>query len=458
MITPASVPPRAAAAARQLRASVRGSVLEPADASYDGARQLWNGAIDRRPAVIVRCVDDNDVAVAVRTAREHGLPVSVLGGGHDWAGRALRENGLLIDLSAMRRVTVDAASSTATIDGGTRTGDLVRSAGEYGLAPVTGTVNAVGLTGLTLAGGYGLLAGQHGLALDNLLGARIVLADGSQVIADATQNPDLYWAIRGGGGNFGVATTLRYRVHPISTVLSGLLLFPLSDATSVLRGYGDVLAEAPDELTVMSGFFCGPDGQPLLFLLPTWSGDLGRGEYLVSRFAKLGTPVAGQLAPMRYPDVLSQFDDVVVNGRHNDMHTRWLPELTEASISAIVAAAGRMTSPYSSMFLHHFHGAATRVHRGDTAFALRRDHLLVEIVASWVPSDGANDGVHRRWTRMLSDELAPHALPGGYANLLGADEHDRALLGFGENARKLLAVKHRYDPDNVFSAVGDINR
>ncbi|MFI7011955.1 FAD-binding oxidoreductase [Streptomyces sp. NPDC050145] len=449
-----SLPGETAAAERELRSALRGTVLVATDPSYDGARRIWNGAVEHRPAVIVRCADGRDVPAAVRIAREHGLPLSVRGGGHDWSGRALREGGVVLDLSALRGVALDPAAGTAEIQGGVRAGDLVAAAHTHGFKPAVGTVKAVGVGGLTLGGGYGLLGGHHGLASDNLLGARVVLADGTEVTADAQENPDLYWALRGGGGNFGVVTSLRCRVHPGTTVLSGLLLFPLAEAAGVLRGYRELVAGAPDELTVMAGFFTGPEGSPVLFLLPMWSGDPAQGEDVVARLRKLGTPVFGEVGPMAYQDVLGMFDGSIVDGRHNEMRTRWTPELTEDSAELLTEAAARMTSPYSGLYLHHFHGAAARVPVADTAFALRQDHLLVEIAASWTPAGApAADGAHGQWARRVSDELAGFALPGGYPNLLGSDERERALLGFGPNAGRLLEVKRRYDPHNVFSAV-----
>ncbi|MFF8287827.1 FAD-binding oxidoreductase [Streptomyces sp. NPDC016309] len=439
---------------RELRTVIRGAVHLPGDAAYDGARRIWNGAVDRRPAALVRCADERDVATAVRVARAHGLPLSVRGGGHDWAGRALCDGGVVVDLRALDAITVDAAAGTAEVQGGVRAGGLVTAAHRHGARAVLGTVKAVGVAGLTLGGGYGLLTGSHGLAADNLLGAHVVLADGTEVTADAEEHPDLYWALRGGGGNFGVTTRLRLRVHPGTTVVSGLLLFPLDQAASVLRAHREVLAGAPDGLTVMAGFFTGPDGSPVLFLLPLWSGDPARGEEVTGALARLGTPVFNGLAPMAYQDVLGLFDDTIVDGRHNEMRTRWLPGLTDTTTDLLVSAAARMTSPYSGIFLHHFHGAAARVPADATPFALRRDHLLVEIAGSWVPEgDTAADVAHREWARGVSAELAGHALPGGYPNLLGADERDRALLGFGPNAARLLDVKRRYDPDGVFSAV-----
>jgi len=449
MTTPTQLSPPAAAA-RRLRSSLRGTVVAAADAPYDTARQIWNGAVGHRPALIARCADDQDVAAAIGAAREHGLPLSVRGGGHDWAGRALRDGGVVLDLSAMRAVTVDPATRTAVAQGGATAGDVVAAAAGYGLAPVTGTVKSVGMAGLTLAGGYGPLCGRHGLALDNLLGADVILADGRHVTASDTGDADLYWALRGGGGTFGVVTAARYRLHPLPQVLAGLILFPLGQAGGVLRGYAEIAAAAPDELTIMTGFL-NAGGQMLLFVFPAWSGDPARGQDAIAALQRLGTPVMSQVAPMPYAGVLGMFDASVVNGRHYALATRWLPALTDDTAAMLTAAAAGATSPLSAIAVHHFHGAAARVPAQDTAFALRRDHLLVEILAAWEPSPHDDGTAHRAWAQDLSGQLAPGALPGGYPNLLGPAEADRTLLAYGRNAPRLLELKQRYDPDGVFS-------
>ena len=449
MTTPTQLSPPAAAA-RRLRSSLRGTVVAAADAPYDTARQIWNGAVGHRPALIARCADDQDVAAAIGAAREHGLPLSVRGGGHDWAGRALRDGGVVLDLSAMRAVTVDPATRTAVAQGGATAGDVVAAAAGYGLAPVTGTVKSVGMAGLTLAGGYGPLCGRHGLALDNLLGADVILADGRHVTASDTGDADLYWALRGGGATFGVVTAARYRLHPLPSVLAGLILFPLDQAGGVLRGYAEIAAAAPDELTIMTGFL-NAGGQMLLFLFPAWSGDPARGQDAIAALHRLGTPVMTQVAPMPYAGVLGMFDASVVNGRHYALATRWLPALTDDTAAMLTAAAAGATSPLSAIAVHHFHGAAARVPAGDTAFALRRDHLLVEILAAWEPSTDDDGAAHRAWAQDLSGHLAPYALPGGYPNLLGPGDADRTLLAYGPNAPRLRDLKRRYDPDGVFS-------
>jgi FAD/FMN-containing dehydrogenase len=442
----------AAAAVSDLRAAVRGEVLAVSDPAYDGARRIWNGAADRRPAAIVRCADADDVAALVRVARGHDLPLSVLGGGHDWGGRSLCDAGLVADLSAMRRVSVDAGSGTANVEGGARATDVVAAAHPYGLAPVTGVAQDAGMAGLTLTGGYGPLIGGHGLALDNLLGAEVILADGSRITADRQVNPDLFWALRGGGGNFGVVTALRCRMHPIASLLSGLVLFPPSQARTVLHGYRELIAEAPDELTVMTGFSGGPDGRPLLFLLPVWMGDRARGETVVDRVRRLGTPVTGQLGAVAYQEMCRQFDPSRVNARHHEIRTRWLTDLTDDVVDVLVDSMNRVTSSFSALYIQHFHGAATRVPSATTAFALRLDHLLVDVVGSWNSSTGAGTA-HGRWARALSDTLADHALPGGYPSLLGPDEPERVLPSYGPNASRLLEIKRRFDPDGVFTAV-----
>ncbi|MGM1064476.1 FAD-binding oxidoreductase, partial [Saccharothrix sp. Mg75] len=435
----------------ELRGKLDGDVLVASDTDYDGARRVWNGLHDHHPAVVVRAAHEADVVRAVRTARDRGLPLSVRGGGHDWAGRAVRDGGLVIDLGRMRGVGVDPFASTAQAQGGTTAGVLGSAVDWHGLAAAVGTVKAVGVTGLAMGGGYGLLLGKHGLALDNLIGARVVLADGEVVTASPVREPDLFWALRGGGGNFGVVTETTFRVHPLRSVVSGMVLFGLDQARSVLRGYRELTAAAPDELTVMTGFFCGPDGRALLYLLPMWSGNPARGEDWAARVTALGKPLSAQLGSMTPFEVLGLLDATVVDGRHTVAANRQLPEITDEVAEVLVDAAERITSPYSGVFVHHFHGAATRVPSSATAFALRREHNLVEVVGTWeVGEDGDR---HREWVERLSADLAPHSLPGGYQNLLAPEDTERVRVAYGPNATRLFEVKRRYDPDNAFSGV-----
>ena len=444
------------AAAKELRAIMQGKVVLPGDAEYEGARRVWNGVVNREPALIALCETVQDIRAAVREARAQGLPLSVRGGGHDWAGRALRHNGLVIDLTRMRQVQVDTLEQTAVVAGGATATDLMNAAAPHGLAAVTGNVGAVGMAGFLLAGGYGPLTTRFGLALDNLLGADVVLADGQLVTADATQNTDLFWALRGGGGNFGVVTSMRLRLHPVNEILAGIILFPWSEAESVLRGHAEIMASAPDELSVLVVLAPGQDGSPLVFLGPIWTGDPEKGREFMARLEGLGTPLLSQVGPMSYADLLRLYDAQAAEGRHYALKTRWLAELTPEIISEVVAAGTRRTSPFSMIALHHFHGPGTQIPVGATAFGLRQEHFLMEIIAAWDPNEKSESDAHRKWASDLFSVLAPHALPGGYPNFLTADDHEQIGAAYGKNAPRLRDIKWHYDPNNLFSSATPI--
>ena len=438
-------------ALQQLRAQMTGTVLSPGDDGYQAAREVWNAAVPHRPAIIACCGSPADVQVAVAVAVEHGLPLSVKAGGHDWAGRSLRHDGLVIDLSRMREVKVDPLTRTAVVEGGVTIGDLVRACRPYGLVPVTGTVRTVGMSGLTLAGGYGPLAGRYGLALDNLIAAEVVLADGRRVVADRSTHPDLFWAFRGGGGNFGVVTRLSYRLHPHEQVVAGLAVFPMRDARTVLRGYRELLDWSPDELTLQMGMMATPAG-PGLFLFPTWSGERAAGEELLGGLARLGTPLSFEIGPTAYEDLFAALDVFGGRGRHWALRTRSLSRLTDEAEAVLLEAGVALTSQVSAISVHHFHGAAARVPVEDTAFGLRENHLMVELIAGWEPSAGDDGARHRSWADHAAEALEPHALPGGYPNLLGPEERARVFQAYGPNLPRLLALKRRLDPDNLFAA------
>jgi len=355
----------------------------------------------------------------------------------------------------MRQVIVDPHSRVATVAGGAKVRDVAAAAGAHGLVAALGNCGEVGMAGLTLGGGYGPLNGQCGLAADNLLGAEVVLADGRCVATGPDEEPELFWAIRGGGGNFGVVTSMRIQLHEARHMLGGLIAYPWSEAKTVLSRYAAFSATMPDELAVPVTMTSGPDGQPAIILVPLWNGDKLQGERAMDHLQALGKPQLTQVGPMTYTDMLAPIDarvaEAVANGCHWETRTRSLPALMPGAIDAIIAAIARRTSPHSMVNWHHFHGAATRIPAEAIAFGLRREHFMVEIVASWEP-DGGNGAAHRQWAQDLRKSLAPFALPGGYANFLGPDDREQAAAAYGDNAARLLALKRRFDPDRVFAS------
>jgi hypothetical protein len=381
----------------------------------------------------------------------------VRGGGHDFAGRALCGDGIVIDCSLMRTVSIDPEARIARVQGGATIGDLIGASREHGLATTTGTISSVGMAGLTLGGGYGPLMGAYGLVADTLLSAQVVTAEGQLVTANATEHADLFWGLRGGGGNFGVVVSLEYRLHPLSTVLAGLPLYPLDQARAVLRYYDEFITTAPDALTIQFGFIQLPDGMPVLFLSPVYSGPLEAGERVLAPLRATGSPLADQIQPVTYDALIHSIDALFPKGRHYTIQTRSLAGLRVETIEALVESAQRFSSPFSALAIHHFHGAASRVSASETAFAPRQDHLMVEIVAGWEPQSPEEDQKHMQWAQASSDALAPYALKGGYINLLDEGEQERVLLTFGPNYVRLLDLKRTYDPDDVFhSTIGHI--
>jgi len=442
---------------KDLTSLLTGQLVLPKDAAYEQVRQIWSGKVNKHPAAFVCCANAQDVVHTVRWARSHGLALSVRGGGHDFAGRALCDDGVVIDCSQMRAVTIDAAARTARVQGGATIGDLIGASREYGLATTTGTVSSVGMAGLTLGGGYGPLMGAYGLAADNLLSAQVVTADGHLVTASATEHADLFWGLRGGGGNFGVVVSLEYRLHPITKVLSGLLLYPLDQAREVLTYYNEFIKRAPDELTIQPGFLKMPDGMPVLFLSPTYCGPLEEGERVLTPLRTFVAPLVDQIQPVTYDALIHAMDAIVPKGRHYFIQTQSLGGLRAETIEVLVESAQRFSSPFSAISIHHFHGAASRVAASETAFAPRQDHLMVEIIAGWEPQSPEEDQMHVQWAQGYSRALAPYAFKGGYVNLLDVGEQERVPLAFGPNYERLLDLKRAYDPDDVFcSTIGHI--
>jgi FAD/FMN-containing dehydrogenase len=417
---------------------------------YVAATAIWPKPVGHMPRAAVHCQTPEHVQSAIRAARECDLRLSVRGGGHDWAGRALCD-GIVIDLSGMNGVVVGPENRSARISGGARASDVLALTDPLALAAVTGSVGAVGMAGLTLGGGYGPLIGRFGLALDNLLAAEVALADGRVVVATHDHEEELFWALRGGGGNFGVVTAMHHRVHDLPSVRSGMLVYPFAEAKAVLERCADLAASLPEDLTFQLAFAAGPDGTPVVLIVPTWCGWPEEGEARVAPFLKLGTLLAGAVEAMPYGALLTFFDPYIVHGQRTFMETCWLPALDSASIDALIEAMETAVSPGCAIVTHEFKGAASRVPVEATAFGLRRDHVLVEILAAFVdPSDKLEEQRHREWTTATLQAFDAMALPGGYPNLLPGGDADRAAKSYGRNAERLIKAKRHYDPDNVF--------
>jgi FAD/FMN-containing dehydrogenase len=432
-----------------LRARFRGHVLEPGDPGYDTARRVDNAMIDRRPALIARCAGVADVLASARFAREQDLVVSVRSGGHNVAGNAVCDGGLMIDLSPMKGVRVDPDARTARAEAGVTWGDLDAETQAFGLATTGGVISTTGIAGLTLGGGVGWLNGRFGLACDNLVAADVVTADGRLVHASDTQNADLFWGLRGGGGNFGIVTSFEYRLHPVGPmVLSGPLFHPAARGREVLRFYREFSASEPDELTTYAGLLTGPDGTPLVGIVPCYAGSPEDGERLVGRLRKFGPPVADMLGPMPYLAVQRMFNDAFPAGRYQYWKSSFATEITDQLIDAVVEHMARVPSPHSAVMLEHYHGAYARPAAGATAYSHRRPTYDVVIIANW--TDAGDNDRNIAWARELFAAVQPQVSSAAYVNFLDRDDADRVRAAYGENYDRLVALKRKYDPTNFF--------
>ncbi len=430
-----------------LKANVRGRVIRPTDAEYDTARKVWNGMIDKHPALIVRCATAEDVRGALEFARAEGLTIAVRGGGHSLAGLSVCDSGLVIDLSAMKQVTVNIDGEYARAEAGLTLGELIAATEPYGLATTTGIMSETGIAGLTLGGGLGWLGGKFSLTCDNVRSFEVVTADGAMIRANAQENPDLYWALRGGGGNFGIVTAFDYRLHQLGPVLAGMVMHPLSRAREVLKFYREFAANCPDELTVYAGLLTSPDGHPAIGMLTCYSGALDDGERALAPLRRFGPPVIDLIQPMPYSKIFSFIDPTARAGRPHYERASAVKELSDDVIDALVTAAETRTSPLSMVLIQQFHGAAARVPVEATAFALREEHFEISQVASWI--DGPAES-HSVWVRQSSQRLQPYAMAGAYVNFLGDEDQARVRASYGPNYMRLVQLKNKYDPRNLF--------
>jgi FAD/FMN-containing dehydrogenase len=437
-----------------LRAQMAGPVLAPSDPAYEDARRVHNGLIDRRPALVARCHGTADVQAAVRFARERGLEIAVRGGGHNVAGNAVCDGGLMIDLSAMRGVHVDPRARRACAQGGATWGNYNRETQLYGLASTGGVVSTTGVGGLTLGGGLGWLMGKHGMAVDCLRAVELVIASGEVVRASADEHPDLFWAVRGGGGNFGVATWLEYELYPVGPmVIGGLVAHPFTAARDVLRFYRDFTQSLPDDLTAFAGLLHAPDGSgaQIAAIMVCHAGSLEAGAAAVDPVKRFGSPVMDVIGPTPYSAVNMLFDTGFPRGALNYWKSSFLATLADGAINTMIERFADAPSPMSGLLLEHFHGAATRVGPTDTAFPHRAVAHNFLAVAEWLEASVTQANV--AWARDTYAALAPHFASGRYANYLNAEEVTQSGAvsdAFGPNWKRLREVKERIDPDNVF--------
>ena len=436
------------AAIARFRADLQGRVLQPSDAGYDEARTVFNGMIDKRPALIVRCAVVSDVISAVKLARETDALVSVRAGGHGVAGNALCEDGVVIDLSAMKRVWVDPGNRTARAEGGTTWGDFDNETQAFGLATTGGIVPSTGVAGLTLGGGFGYLCRKHSLACDNLLSAEVVTADGQRLTARTGENADLFWALRGGGGNFGVVTSMEYQTHPVGPVLAGEVIYPIDQAKAVLRFYRDWSASAPDEVRADATLLAGPHG-PALDVILCYCGSLEQGEKVLRPMRSCGSPVADTVAPVPYSTVQNLLTQIIRPGQLHYWKSGFVHALSDEAVEALVDFFTSNPPGFLTVVaIEHLGGAVTRVAPQNTAFAHRDAQHSLLVARMW--QNPAESEKNIDWVRRCYQTAEPFLKPGVYVNYLGDEGEARVKAAYGVNYEQLRAVKTKYDPTNFF--------
>ena len=441
----------------EFRAQVRGDVIAPDDDAYEQARHVYNAMIDRRPEMIVRAANVGDVIAAVNLARENGLDLAVRGGGHSVPGFGTCDGGVVIDLSRMRGIRVDPASATARAEGGATWGDFNAATYPFGLATTGGIISTTGVAGLTLGGGIGYLARGFGLSCDNLVSADVVTADGRFLVASERENDDLFWALRGGGGNFGVVTSLEFRLHPVKDIYGGPMFFELSEVENVLRFFREYIADAPEQLGAFPAFQIAPPlpfipeerhGDTFVAMVACWAGPLEEGERALKPFHDIAPVVAEFVGPMPYPALNGAFDGLVPPGLQHYWKANFVEELTDEANAAHAVHGPDVPAVNSTVHIYPINGAAHRVAPDATAFAYRNANFATVIAGMW-PEASENDA-NIAWVRRYYDATAPHSEEGGYINFMSEDDQGRISANHQGNYDRLVDVKRRYDPDNLF--------
>ncbi|MFI6147159.1 FAD-binding oxidoreductase [Streptomyces sp. NPDC051109] len=441
----------------QLRERVRGVVTTPDDEAYDEARKVYNAMIDRRPAAVVHCANAGDVMAAVDFARENELDLAVRGGGHSVPGFGTCDGGVVADLSGMRGVRVDPARRTARAEGGATWGDFNAATYPFGLATTGGIISTTGVGGLTLGGGIGYLCRGLGLSCDNLISADVVTADGQLLVVSEDEHDDLFWALRGGGGNFGAVTSFEFRLSPVKDIYGGPMLFELEDGATVLRSYSEYIADAPEELGAFPAFQLAPPlpfipenrhGEPFVLIVSCWAGPLEEGQRALQAFHDFAPVVAEHVGPMPYPALNSAFDALVPPGLQHYWKANFVTELSDAAIAAHLQHGPRLPALNSTVHIYPINGACHRVAPEATAFAYR-DASFATVIAGMWPDPAANEA-NTAWVRDYYDAIAPHSEEGGYVNFMADDDQDRIRANYKTNYDRLVEVKQKYDAGNLF--------
>ena len=436
-------------AIQKFRGSLRGQTFCPSELGYDAARTLPNAMIDRRPAVIARCAGAADVIACVRFAREHDVLVAVRGGGHSVAGKSVCDGGLMIDLSAMKGIRVEPGQRTARAEMGLKLGEFDRETQAFGLATTQGVVPTVGIAGLTLGGGWGHLHAKYGLSIDNVISADVITAEGRLLTANASENHDLFWGVRGGGGNFGIVTSLEYRLHEVGPVLGGAVFYPAAKAKEVLHFWREFAAASPDELVTQGGSFNLPDGTPVFGIAACYCGPLSDGEKALKPLRTFDTPIADVLGHISYIQMQSMLEPFFPPGRQIYVKSNFLRSLSDEAINALVQYVNKSPSSYTfAPFIEHWHGVATRVPVGDTAFPHRQYSWNFFAWSMWEsPSDSEKN---KQWTRECWEALRPFLVASSYSNYVADEGEAIAREAYGANYDRLAALKNKYDPTNFF--------
>ncbi len=439
------------------KASFHGELVRPRDPAYDTSRRIWNGVIDKHPSLIAFCADKDDVINSVNFARENDLLAAVRSGGHNVAGNSVCDDGIVIDLSRMKKIETDASSRTVVAQAGLTLGQLDTATQAYGLAVPVGIVSKTGMAGLTLGGGIGWLTRKHGLTCDNLLSAEVVTAGGQLLTASADENPDLFWGIRGGGGNFGIVTEFTFRLHPVKQVTGGMILYPAASAHEVFRFYRDYISAAPDELTTMLAFLPAPapflseriQNIPIVAVHVCYSGPAGTAEEILKPLRSFGKPLHDMIKGIPFLEMQSMLDAGAPPGLLNYWKSSYLNNLDDDVMKEILLYFNKVPSPLTQIHIQHLQGAVGRAREDETAFSHRSALCVLNIVSKWI--DPADSDKNIKWTRDLSKTLDP-STTGAYVNFMGDEGQDRVRAAYSpENYERLIQLKNRYDPANFFS-------